>query len=72
MYKWVTNTKRFDTGDAKDRASYAEILNNPLCVIIEREKEKISNKVTSGGDDGITEIDERLLVVMTWKERTIL
>ena len=71
MYRWTTRTERFDTDKKDDLRRYDEILNNPLCVVLEKRNEKISDK-SIDGEGGITDIHERIVMVMTWKEKQLL
>ena len=71
MYSKVRHTERFDTDKENDLKSYDEVLNNPLCTIIDRRQEKIREEHKD--DEGNTVfIKERIVWVVTWEERQLL
>ena len=71
MYRWVTKTERFDTDKAHDLARYDSILNSPLTVVLEKRSEKVSDK-SIDSEGGITDIHERIVMVVTWKTKELL
>jgi len=70
VYKTVNQTRQFDLNDNDDLAAYDEILNNPRCFVVREIKEKLSEKHFEEGK--LISVDERLIMVVTWQERTLL
>ena len=70
MYRWVVHTERYDSDSKKDLAAYSAILDNPLCIVLEKRCEKISDKDMCDGE--ISSIHERIVMVVTWKEKQLL
>lgn len=50
-------------------AEYEDILNNPLCSIIESTKEKLKTKEFADGE-AVSEEDE-LIMVIVWEEKVL-
>ena len=71
MYAKKRHTARFDTEKEVDLAGYDEILNNPLCTIIDRKQEKVREEHKD--EEGNTVyVKERIVWVVTWEERQLL
>ena len=71
MYSTVKKTARFDTEKKNDLAAYDEVINNPLCTVLEKEKEKIRDEHRD--DEGnISFVNERHVWVVTWEEKMLL
>jgi hypothetical protein len=71
MFKKEVKTEKFDTDDAKDLARYNDICSNELCSIISEKREKLTTKYFD--DEGkLTSSDDRLILVVTWMEKTTL
>lgn len=71
MYRWVTRTKRFDTDNAAHLKEYDQILSNPLCVVIDNKREKISDREMN--EEGrILSMNDRIVMVVTWKKKRLL
>lgn len=71
MYRSEVHTERFDTDSASDLAEYDRILNNSLCVIISEMTEKVSDR-EMGAEGNIVGIHDRLVKVVTYKEKSLL
>jgi hypothetical protein len=72
MYTTRKFVKRFNLNDKEDCAEYEAILNNPNAQILDRIKEKISNREMDPDTGRITSIQDHLELVVTWQERTLL
>lgn len=71
MYSVKRKTARFNTEKKEDLARYDEILNNPLCAILSKEKEKIRDEQRD--DEGnVIFVHEKFVWVVTWEERVLL
>lgn len=71
MYNVVNKTEKFDINNKKDLEAYDAILNDPSCIIIKENREKMTEKEM--GDEGrITSMKEYLLLVVTYQKRSIL
>ena len=70
MYRTVYKTQRFDTDEEEDLREYSKILSNPLCTIVEKRTEKISDKEMSEGE--VVSIHERVVMVVSWQEKKLL
>ena len=70
MYRKERHVKELDLSDDQDKALYQEVLNNPLCSILEERKLKKTDR--SFGDDGQIESSNMVeMLVITWEERTL-
>lgn len=70
MYTLETRTQKFDTDNADEMAEYDSILNDPLCGIISERKEKLVDKQFD--DEGkLSNITERIIVVVTWTRKVL-
>lgn len=70
MYRSTVYTRRFDQDRPDDLRLYSEIVNNPLAMIISEAAEKLSDR--EFGEEGITNIHEHIVKVVTWEERSLL
>lgn len=70
MYKTVCRTKKFEMDSAQDMREYEGIMNNPLCTIVESKIEKLTER--EFGEEGQTMSNDRLLRIITWKEKELL
>jgi hypothetical protein len=70
MYRSTVHTRRFDQDRPEDLRFYSEIVNNPLAMIISEASEKLSDR--EFGEEGITNIHEHIVKVVTWEERSLL
>lgn len=71
MYRWATHTRRFDTDNRDHLMEYDSILSNPLCLVIDTKEEKISEREL--GEEGrIVSMNDRIVMRVTWKEKTLL
>lgn len=71
MYGTKKKTARFDTEKKSDLERFDAIINDPLCSILSKEKEKIRDEQRD--DEGnVTFVHERFVWVVTWEERTLL
>lgn len=71
MYDTKTFTEQFDMEITKDRDKYSEIINNPMCTILEKIKEKLTEKaMDSEGEPSY--IKERIVLIVTWQERKLM
>lgn len=71
MFNHRVVTRAFDTSSPSDLAAYDRVLNNPLCSIVEKHIEKLSERAV-GGEDGPTIINDRILMIVSWKEKVLL
>lgn len=71
MYEITRHTKKFNTDVVEDMADYDEIINNPLCVVLNERKEKLSNKEFDGEGKMIS-LEEHVILVVTWEEKDIV
>jgi len=70
VYRKERHVKELDLSDDQDKALYQEVLNNPLCSILEERKLKKTDR--SFGDDGQIESSNMVeMLVITWEERTL-
>lgn len=72
MYTTRKFVKRFNLNDKEDCAEYESILNNPNAQVLDRIKEKISNREMDPDTGRIISIQDHLELVVTWQERTLL
>jgi len=70
MYTVTRHTKKFDTEASKDLAEYDKILSNPLCSICSSWREKITDSIYDEGR--LVKTETRLVLVITWEEKTLL
>lgn len=70
MYRQELETITVDTSDPKSVEEYDRILNNPLCVIISENLEKMTTRV--GDSDGGFSSSDRLIKLVTYKEKVLL
>jgi len=68
VFTTVRRTAQFDLNSQKDRFTYDEILNDPLCTIIEKIKEKMREESRDGEE---VTIKERLVFIVTWEEKKL-
>lgn len=68
MYKTIKRTRQFDFSDFKDREEYDSVLNDPLCTILEKVKEKLRSEEQIGESRVVT---ERLVFLVTWQEKKL-
>jgi hypothetical protein len=71
VYNSVVKTRTFDTSSSNDLKDYDWVLNNPLCSIIEAITEKISDR-SIGGEGEPTIINDRIVRIVSWKEKVLL
>ena len=70
MYENTLHTRKFDTDKKSELAEYDCILTNPLCSIINSWREKI---IDSEYDEGrLVKTVTKLVLVVTWEEKTLL
>jgi len=71
MYETKTFTEQFDMEVTKDREKYSEIINNPMCSVMEKIKEKLTEKAMN--DEGEPSyIKERIVLIVTWQEKKLM
>lgn len=71
MFKKEIKTKKFDTDKEEDLQEYNEICSNELCSIISEKREKLTTKYFD--DEGkLQSSDDRMILVVTWMEKTTL
>jgi hypothetical protein len=68
MHKMKLRTQTFNMNEPEERKHYEEILNNPLCSIIEKIKEKLKETTFEGETQHVT---ERLMFIVTWQEKSL-
>jgi hypothetical protein len=62
---------RIDMNNDRDLAAFDVVLNNPLCVILGEKAEKITEREM--GDEGkIMSIQDSLVKIVTYKEKSLL
>jgi hypothetical protein len=71
VYRSVVKTERFDTDRKEDLESFDKIMNNPLCVVLSERDEKITDR-EMGSEGNIVSIHDRIVKVITYKEKSIL
>jgi hypothetical protein len=72
MYQTRKRCLRFNLGVAAEVEAYEELLNNPNAVILDRIKEKISDRDMDPETGRVISIRDHLELVVTWQERTLL
>jgi hypothetical protein len=72
MYQTRKRTKRFNLSEKADVEEYEAILNNPNAQILDRIKEKISDREMDGETGRITSIKDHVELLVTWQEKTLL
>lgn len=72
MYQTKKFTRRFDLSIKDSVEEYEAILNNPNVQILDRIKEKISDREMDPETGRIISIRDHLELVVTWQERTLL
>lgn len=68
MYKTTKYTRQFCMSDSKDRDEYDEIVNNPLCTVLEKSKEKLREEEQIGES---RVVKETLVFLVTWQEKKL-
>ena len=71
MYRSTVKTERFDMDNETHLRNYDAILNNPLCILISEKDEKISDR-EMGAEGNIVAIHDRMVKVITFKEKSFL
>ena len=69
MFDIVRRTRKFDTDELADLADYDAILSNPLCSIINEQKEKLRQEQYDEGK--LVHSEEHVIKVVTWEEKVI-
>lgn len=70
MFDLKRRTQRFRTDDDAAMAEYQKIVNDPLCAILDRQTEKISEK-DFDGEGNMMSLREYVVWVVTWDEKTL-
>lgn len=70
MYHFEYHTRKFDTEDNQDLQDYDDILNNPLCSVVEKRTEKLTTKEFSEGE--VSSQNDRVILVVTWREKKLI
>lgn len=70
MYNTVVHSNKFDLDSAEQRREYDAILNNPLCTVVESRIEKLTER--EFGEEGQTMSNDRLIRIITWKQKELL
>lgn len=68
MYNTERHTRKFDIDDQEDMTEYDDIMNDPLCTILIREKIKETETTYEG--ESQTKTDSWFYLV-TWEERRL-
>lgn len=71
MYTTVRKADKFDTDRQSDLDQYNKIINNPLCVIIKCEKEKLTEQHMDENGKPISRSD-RIVLFVEWEEKVLL
>lgn len=71
MYTTVRKADKFDTDDSSALARYNEVINNPLCVILKCEKEKLTEQHMDDQGRPVSRVD-RLVYFVEWEEKVLL
>jgi small nuclear ribonucleoprotein (snRNP)-like protein len=71
VYEFVVKTRAFDTSLKGDLEAYDKIMNNPLCSIVEKATEKLSDRMV-GGEGEQTMINDKVVMIVTWKEKALI
>lgn len=69
MYKMVHETRKFNTDNQEDMRDYDDILNDPLCSIINERQEKLADEEYVEGKL-ISKI-EKVYLVVTWSTKVL-
>lgn len=70
MYETKSHTARFNTETQDDLEQYDSILENPLCTVTDKWREKIQH---SDYDDGkLASVRTELWLVVSWTEKHLL
>ena len=72
MYKTKKMVKRFNLSEQAEVEEYQDILNNPNIQILDRVKEKISERDMDPETGRVVSIRDHLELIVTWQERTLL
>lgn len=72
MYQTRKYSRRFNLSDAEDVKEYEGILNNPNAQILDRLKEKISDREMDPDTGRVISIKDHVELLVTWQERTLL
>jgi hypothetical protein len=72
MYKTQKYVKRFNLSNNDEVSEYEAILNNPNAQILDRVKEKISDRDMDPETGRVISIKDHLELIVTWQERTLL
>lgn len=68
MYTTIKHTRQFSLDTPQDRDEYDSIINNPLCTILEKSKEKLRDEEQEGETRRVT---ERIVLLVTWQEKKL-
>ena len=68
MYTTIKHTRQFSLDTPLDRDEYDSIINNPLCTILEKSKEKLRDEEQEGETRRVT---ERIVLLVTWQEKKL-
>lgn len=70
LYNITRRVKKFDTDEPNDIEEYEDILNNPLCSIVESHREKLKTKEFDLDGNLLSET-EQFIMVVTWEVRSL-
>jgi hypothetical protein len=70
VYTSEVHTMTFNMNEAKDLNAYSGVINNPLNVVLAEITEKLSDREMQDGQ--VSSIQERLVKVVTWKEKKLM
>lgn len=68
MIRTKKKFRRFDTSDATAMNNYESLINDPLCVVTDKENVTETNKVFDS-EGKLAEITQRIVYLLHWEER---
>jgi hypothetical protein len=70
MYSTVKKVEKFDTDKKDDLRRYEQLLNNPLCLVLDNMREKI---ITSEYNNGkLARTDTRIVFIVTYEKKEVV
>ena len=71
MYAITRHTRQFDFSEAEHIADYDAVLNDPLCTILDKVKEKLRDEERDGDTGRTISVKERLVFLVTWEVKKL-
>lgn len=71
MYEVLRKTRQFDLDNEEHLKDYDAIMNNPLCSVVKEIKEKITEKFFNE-EGGLLSTQDKIALVVTWEEKSLL